>query len=486
MSMGDTIRKNTLWILAGDVSGRIIMFAVGIVLARILVPEDFGLLVTINIFTGVVGLFAAGGMGEALVQAKTVKDDDFRVVFTIQLLICLLIYLIFYYIAPAFAVWFKNSQYIDLLRVSALSFLMRPFANVPRSQLKRAMRFKAVASIRLSSMILGSFISILMALKGMGVWSLVTGGLAGSLASMLLLLVVTCWIPAIRYDITTAKRLGAYGIKVSTNEIITYLRNQTANLIISRQLGPSMTGLYNKADSLSIMPIQITGRSTYQTVFRALSGIQDEVSKSRYIYFRTITLLSVYTLPVSIGMIWVAEPLIVTLYGTKWIDSALPLQILSLASLFRCISNPSGAVIAAQNRLGYEIRIQVETWIVLTLGCLAGLRWGIPGVAAGILPCYVYLALRMSWLANTCVRAGFIDLVRSLVPALLLNSILTAALLVTYVAMPADLQSTHPPLYVLTMTSVGGLVYILSFMYLPIPALSSEALRWKRLLRLAG
>jgi len=485
MSLGESIRRNTLWILAGDVSGRIITFAVGIVLARILVPEDFGLLVTINIFTGVVGLFAAGGMGEALVQAKTVKDDDYHVVFTIQLLICLLIYLAFYYIAPEFAVWFNNSQYIDLLRVAALSFLIRPFANVPRSQLRRAMRFKAIASIRLSTMIFGSFISILMALEGLGVWSLIMGGLAGSLASMVLLMLFTRWVPGIRYNIATARRLGVYGLKMSTNGIITYLRNQTANLIISRQLGPSMTGLYNKADSLSLMPIQITGRSTYQTVFRALSGIQDEVDKSKYIYFRTVTLLSVYTLPVTIGLVWVAEPLIVTLYGAKWIDSALPLQILSLSGLFRCISNPSGAVVAAQNRLGYEIRIQTETWVILAIGCLAGIRWGIPGVAWGILPSNVYLALRMSWLANTCIHASFTDLLHSLLPAFVLNSILMAVLFAVYVLLPTGLKSSQPALYVLIMTSVGGLAYICSFMYIPIPALSSEALRWKRLLRLA-
>ena len=486
MTLGNSIRKNTAWILTGSISEQIVAFIVGVILARLLVPEDFGLLVTINILTGVVGFVAAGGMGDALVQAKQVEEDDYRVVFTVQLFICLLIYLGLYYIAPYFAKLFNNGLYIDLLRVAALTFILRPFTNIPRSRLKRDMRFKEIALSRLASIIAGSIISIVLAMMGMGTWALIFGGLSGPFISMIMLYHYTRWRPGIRFIPAVARRLGGYGVKISLNSIILYLRKQTSNLIISHQLGPSLLGLFNKAESLSGLPANVLAGSTYQTVFRALSSEQENLGRSKYIYNRTITLLTVYTLPFYIGLLWLAEPFISLVYGEKWIATALPLQILAAAGLFRIISSASGALIAAQNRLGHEMKIQIETWILLAAGCIFGLQWGIVGVSFGILPSFVYLALRLSWLANQCVGGNYMELLHSLVPATILNAALMVVLLIVHTLMPAGISTDNPATYLLTMSGVGGASYIVLFLYAPIPALAKESLRWKSRLKLTS
>ena len=485
MNLGESLRRNTLWILTGNVSGQLITFVVGVVLARLLAPEDFGLLVTINIFTGIASFVAAGGMGDALVQAKQVDEDDYRVVFTIQLIVCLLIYLGCYYIAPWLSSWLKNGLYMDLLRVAALTFLLRPFTNIPRARLKRAMQFKVIALSRLTGMIFGSSTSIVLALMDMGTWALIYGGLVGPVISTILLYYFTRWRPRIRFIPSVARRLGGYGIKMSLNAIILYLRQQTSNLIISHQLGPSLLGLFNKANSMSALPAQMISGSAYQTVFRALSSEQENLDRSKYIYTRTIALVAVYTLPFYTGLLWLAEPFIVTIYGSKWVGTALPLQILALSGLFRIISSPSGALIAAQNRLGHEIRIQIETWILLVIGCFIGLHWGIVGIAWGILPSFAYLALRLAWLANECVRGTFSELFHSLIPALLLNSALMGILLIVHTVLPSGTSSDRPAIYLLTMSGIGGAAYILLFLFAPIPALASESLRWKQKLRLS-
>ena len=484
MNLGESIRRNTLWILTGNVSGQLITFAVGVALARLLAPEDFGLLVTINIFTGILSFVAAGGMGEALIQAKQVDEDDYRVVFTIQLLVCLLIYLGIYYIAPWFSIWFKNGLYMDLLRVAALTFLIRPFTNIPRARLTRAMQFKVIALSRLTGMIIGSIISITLALMDMGTWALIYGGLASPLINTALIYYHTRWLPGIRFIPSVARRLGSYGIKMSLNSIILYLRKQTSNLIISHQLGPSLLGLFNKADSLSTLPAETISGSAYQTVFRALSSEQENLDRSKYIYRRTIALTAVYVLPFYIGLLWLAEPFIVTVYGNKWLETALPLQILALSGLFRIISSASGAVIAAQNRLGHEVRIQIETWILLVTGCFVGLPWGIVGIAWGILPSFAYLALRLAWLANECIRGSFPELFHSLFPALLLNSALMGTLLIVHFVLPSGASSDQPAIYLLTMSGIGGTVYALLFLFAPVPTLASESSRWKQKLKL--
>ena len=142
MSLGDSIRHGAKWLLGGNVAGQVIQFGFGVVLARLLVPSDFGVLVTVQIFTGLAGFIAGGGTGQALVRAKEAKHEDFQVVFTIQLMIGVLIYAAFFAAAPFFARWYSQPLYTDLFRVSALSFILRPFANMPNVWLTREMRFK--------------------------------------------------------------------------------------------------------------------------------------------------------------------------------------------------------------------------------------------------------------------------------------------------------------------------------------------------------
>ena len=129
--LGQSIRSGVKWLTAGNIGSQAIQFAFSIVMARLLVPADFGLLATTQIFTGLAGLVAAGGMGASLVQAKHVEEADFNGVFTVQFAVGLAIYLGFFFVAPYFAVWFDDPRYESLLRISTVSFLLRPFVKYP-------------------------------------------------------------------------------------------------------------------------------------------------------------------------------------------------------------------------------------------------------------------------------------------------------------------------------------------------------------------
>jgi O-antigen/teichoic acid export membrane protein len=243
-------------------------------------------------------------------------------------------------------------------------------------------------------------------------------------------------------------------------------------------------GLFNKADSLSALPARTIGGSAYQTVFRALATVQENLDKSQYIYFRTVSLVAVYTLPFYVGLAWLAGPFIVGVYGPSWAAAATPLQILAVTGVFRCITNPSGAVIAAQNRLGAEFRIQLEVWLVLAIGVWQGLKWGIVGVAWGLLPSFLYGSIRMFFLARRCVGGGIPQLLKALTPALGLCSWLAAVLVLVDRLLPSGWDAERPLLYLLAMGGIGALAYTGAFLYAPIPALKGERERWRRRLHL--
>ena len=485
MSLGGSIRHSAKWVLGGNVMGQALQFAVGVVLARLLAPADFGMLVTIQIFTGLAGFVSGAGMGQALVQAKDVQERDFQVVFTIQLAIGLMIYTVFFLIAPWFATWFNNPLYADLLRVSALSFILRPFATLPNASMNRDMRFKERTVVGFFCGIVGGGVSIVMAWNGMQVWSLIAGGMAGTVLGIVLLTPMVRVRPALRIDKAIAMRLGSYGFKTTLNDLVCYVRSQAANFVLSRLGGPAVVGLYNKADSLAKTPSIISG-SINDPVFRGLSKIQENKDQSRYLYFRTITLLTVYMLPVYVGLAWLAEPFIQVVYGPKWVEAAAPLSILCLGGLFVCIGHPSGAVLAAQNWLGREAVVQTINLFVVVIACLLGLKWGLTGVAWGMLIAHAYSTLHMNWLVNRCIGANFQDLLRSLVPGLILNALLVATLLVLEALLPQAVYAQHPAVYLLAMSAAGAMVYALAFLFLPLPALSSESIRWKRKLGLSA
>jgi teichuronic acid exporter len=476
--LGTSIRQGSAWLFVGNTGNQILSFLFGIVLARLLVPADFGMLVTISVFTGLAGFISGGGMGQALVRAKEVTKQDYDMVFTLQIIVGCLIYAAFFFAAPWFAKWYDTPLYADLLRVSALSFIFRPFVNLPGSILYREMRFKEQTGVRIVALLIANAITIGMAYTGYGVWSLIFGGIAGAAANALLLAPLAKWRPGWSLNFKGGESIARYGFLVSVTDIFSYLRNQVSIFALSHTLGPASVGLYNKGENLARMPHAFITGSVYQVLFRAMASEQGNLDKCRYLFFRSIALVAVYATPFYVGLQWLSEPLIRGIYGLKWIEAATPLLILSLAWPFWLMNNLSGAVLAANNWLGRELPVQIATLIIACLAVLIGLSHGIEGVAFGIVGATIYSALHMYSLAIRCLKANWLEYFRALIPAAILNIILAGILFMVDYAMPANLRGSDLS-YVALMSISGSLVYALCFLYLPFSSLQSERRRWK-------
>lgn len=485
MSLAQSIRSSSKWLVGSNVIGQVLQFAFGIALARLLVPADFGMIVTIQIFTGFVGLVASGGMGQALIRTKEASERDFQVVFSVQLAIGALVYASFFVIAPWFADWFGVPLYQDLLRISALSFLMRPFLNLHNIWLQRGMRFKETSMIALATNLISGVASVVMAVSGFGVWSLIWGGLLGSVVSYLMLFRLTPLHSRLHFDRQIMRKHSGFGIKIILNDLIGNFRQQTSNFILTKMAGVNMVGLFNKGDSLAKLPLTTISSPIYDPVFRSMSAAQDNPDRVKYLFFRMISLLVLYTLPFYIGLAWLARPFIIVVYGEHWADAAIPLQILAPLGLLYCVGHPCGALLAATNRVGREVVVQTITWIMVGLGCYFGLAWGLVGVAFSIVLSQIYSTSHMYVLANQYLRAKFIELVAAASPGLLLNGILVVVLLVVDAALPAGMRETSKATYLVVSALAGSLAYSLAFLFIPLPALSTEALRWRKSLRLS-
>jgi O-antigen/teichoic acid export membrane protein len=483
MSQGNAMRRGVAWVFAGKTGDQFLSFAFGIVLARLLAPEVFGILLTIQVFTGLAGLVAGGGMGQALVRANKASKPDFDVVFTLQLLIGCGIYALFFIAAPLFARWYDNPIYTNLLRLSALTFIFRPLVNVPSNILYRQMRYKARAAAGLVTIVTSSLTSVTMAYLGHGVWSLAWGGIAGSVAQSIVLMRVARWRPGLSFRFRRGAELARYGLLVSANSVVEYVRSQINIFILSQSLGPASVGLYNKGASLAGMPFRFVAGSVYDVLFRAIAAEQDNLDKCRYLFARSIAVVAVYATPFYVALYWLAEPLIRGVYGERWLAAAGPLVILSFAWPLWLLVNMSGAVVAARNRLGDELQIQVATLLVTALAVVIALPHGIDGVAWAIVGAAAFTTLFMLRLAIGCLQAKWLGTLRALGPAALLNGILAAALYLAELAAPRWLLE-HDLLHVAALSMFGSLVYASCALLLPIPALETERARWRSKLRL--
>lgn len=481
MNLGQSIRSGVKWLVAGKLSSRILEFAFGIVLARLLVPADFGMLATVSALTGFVGLIASGGMGQSIVRAKSADERDFNAVFTLQLALGTAVYAAFFFSAPFIAGYFHDPLYTDLIRVSALSFLLRPFLNMRSSWLTREMQFKQTTLLGFIAGIVSGASSCLMAWAGFGVWSLVLSGLAGAMIYNLMLTRVTPLRLRLRLDLERLQQHTGYGAKITINDLLSYLIRESKNLMLSKLAGPAFLGLFNKGESLSRLPNQLIVSATMQPVFRAMSKVQDDLDTTKYMFYRTITLLSIYTFPLYVGFWWVAEPFILVVYGEKWVAASEVMRILILIGALLNILTPCGVLLDAQNRLGQEMVALLIRLGITIMAIYVGLDWGLSGVAWGLVTTYVLSTIYYYFLVTRVITTRIADLIRSLLPGLALASLLFLAL-TTVDHFLGAVRNEHPAIYLLAMTASGAIVYSAAFLFIPIKAISSEAERWRQLL----
>lgn len=478
MNLGQSIRRGVKWLFLGNAGNRFLAFAFGVALARLLVPEDFGMLVTISVFTGFAGMVMSGGMGQSLIRAKEANENDFNAVFTMQLVMSSAIYLGFFFAAPLIGEYFNNPLYADLIRVSALVFFMRPSALMRNAWLNREMDFKKRSITGLISGTITGISGVLMAWFGMGVWSLILSGLLGALCTNIMLSLITPLKLRVNFDTATMRKHSAYGFKITTNDFLSYLTRESKNLILSKLAGPGFLGIFNKSESLARMPNQLMMPATMQPVFRAMSKAQDDLDTTKYMFYRAITLLMVYTLPFYVGLWWMAGPFIEVVYGEKWLSAIEPLRIMAIAGIFSNIIFPCGALLDAQNRLTQETVVLIARLTVVTVACVIGLNWGLEGVAWGIVFSYLFSAFSMYYLVYRTIQTRVTDLLNAIAPGLMLNTLLFCFFTLFHMVLTAY-GMTAPTIYLALMVITGAIFYGAAFLFMPLPTIRNETKRWR-------
>lgn len=394
-ALGPAGRFNTAigWNAVSKLGTRGLQFFVTIVLARLLLPADFGLLGMAMIVTGLVVMFAEFGFAHALIQKLEISDEDICTAMSVSVVLGTAVTLLCFAAAPLIAMLFRNDALVWPLRGMSLGMFIVSFAITPRALLYRRMDFRSTAFADLTGSVTYAVVSISLALAGLGIWSLVAGSLLMALAQAVALWRRADYRFRLLLDRGSLLALAPFGAKVFASNLVDFLRGNLDYFVVGRALGPGALGLYTIAFKTADFPRQRLGAIVGDVSLPAMSSLQEDRERLKRTYVRSVTMTALVTFPLLLGVASIASEFVSAVYGPKWLGSVPALQALLPVGMLLAISQSGQNVLIASGKPGSFLSLSIAYCACVGVFSAAGVAWGIDGVAIGVaLATVVYFA----------------------------------------------------------------------------------------------
>lgn len=412
------------------------------ILSRLLSPTEFGLIGMIIVFTGFIKLINDLGLGSALIQKSDIEACHLNSVFWINILTGIALTIITMAIAPLIASFYNEPSLIPITVALSFNSLFGSVSLVQNALIRKQLNFRLLFWIETSAVVGAGILSIGFALSGAGVWSLVIQSLVYLLISAIFLWINSPWRPELSIDINSIKDLLGFSSNLLGFNSINYWIRNLDNLLVGKYIGPTSLGIYTRAYSLMLLPIsQISGVLT-QVMFPVMSTIQQDITRVKRVYLQSTRMIGLITFPIMIGLLVVAEPFILVLYGEEWQEVIPLLQLFCLVGISQSISTTQGWLYTSQGRTDIFFRWAVFAGIIRITGILIGLNWGLMGIAvAYLLGEYLFLWYPSWLIAGRLINMRVIEIIMNLSSQLLCAVAMGLAVWILGNLLPAGLPN---------------------------------------------
>lgn len=324
--------KGLFWDFLGKIFSQGFAFIASIFLARLLLPEDFGLVAIAIVFINISQVFIDAGFGAALIQKKEVSDDLYSSVFWLNITSGAILSLIFIIISGWIAEFYETPELKQILQYFSLAFLINSFGVVQRTQLIKKMDFRKLSLIAATSTFLSGSIAIYIAFETKSYWALVVQQLSMFGFSTILLWIINSWKPKFHFSLTDLKSVWGFSSMMFTDSILTNIIDSTDTMLIGKIFPTHSLGLYSRAKNLSEMVRSYSSSGVASIVFPAISKIQNQKKEVEQLFLRMIASISVFSVLLALILFKFAEPLILVLYTSKWAGSIFFFQVFIISS----------------------------------------------------------------------------------------------------------------------------------------------------------
>jgi len=362
-----------------------IRFCVGMLLARLLFPEHFGLIGMLWVFIAVAQSFTDSGYGLALIQKQDVTPADLSTIFYFNVAVGLLAMGAVYWVAPWIAAFFNQPMLTPLTRAMSLIIIINSFGIVHGNLLHKQLNFKTLTKVSLSEVILSGMIGVVMAVAGFGVWSLVAQQVSGAIFRNLLLWFMNSWRPARVFKLQSLKQMFGFGSRMLTSGLIDQIFSNIYLLVIGKLFSAADLGYFTRARSVVELPINLVPGLVARVTFPLFSKLQDDPVLLKRAMKKALTGLVLVTFPMMIGLAVIARPLILALLTEKWAECIPYLELLCFCGLLHPVSLINLNLLLALGRSKLYLRLEIITKILIVISAATTWPWGITGMIYGLI-----------------------------------------------------------------------------------------------------
>lgn len=330
-SLKDKTVKGVGWSAIDNVSQFGVSFVVSVILARLLTPDDYGLLGIITIFTAICNAIIGGGFSLALIRKKDVTDEDYSTTFIVNLGMSLLLYVVIFFSAPVIANFFGREELKLLTQVSSVGMVIGALAMVQQTRLTKLIDFKTQTKITIFASLLSGIIGIILALLGCGVWSLVVQNLSLQFIRTSLFWIFNKWMPRLSFSVSSFKELFGFGWKMMVSILIDTIWKELYQVVVGKFYNPATLGQYTRANQFSQLFSSNLTNVIQRVTYPVLSDIQDDKTRMVSAYRRIIKLTMFVAAVCMFSLGAISEPLLYCLIGQKWQEAATYLPLICVA-----------------------------------------------------------------------------------------------------------------------------------------------------------
>lgn len=383
MSLKKQALSGMFWSSLKQFSSQGIGFVVSVILARLLLPAEFGLIAMLGIFVGIGTALINGGLTISLIRSQNLDDEDYSTVFFFNLIGSVIIYVVVFITAPFISAFYEQDLLTLIVRVYSITFIINAFSAIQTTRLTKNMDFKTQMKVSVPSLIIGSVIGITMAYNGYGVWSLVWSAIIQSFAATVQLWYWSRWMPLWVFNIAKFKYHFHYGVKLMSSGILDIIFTNAYTIIIGKFFAPAQVGFYNRADSLQKLPVGNISFIINSISFPLFSSIQEDNNRLKSVYKRIMQMVIFIVAPTLIFMAVLAEPIFRMLFTDKWLPAVPYFQILCFNGILYPIHSYNLQILNVKGRSDLFLKLEIIKKTLVVLVILITFQFGIYGLLYG-------------------------------------------------------------------------------------------------------
>lgn len=470
----NTVKSNTIyssvkWSMYGQAGTEILRFGLSVVMARLLTPDDFGLIAMAGVVIGFLSIFRYLGTSDVIIQRKELSQTLLSSLFYVNVILGTTLSLAIYFSGPFLAEIYEDVRVGGVIQVLGLSFIISSFGMVQRSLLTRTMEFNKLIPINLIAIVAQATVAITLGSLGYHVWALVFANLANATVDTIVLWRFSKWRPSLICKWSEIKEVVGFSMNVTGAGIIHYFTRNTGDFVIGRWIGATALGFYSLGYRLYLYPLNSITRVLMRVFFPTFSRQQDDDAELCRTFVRLCGGIAMVTFPLMIGIAVLAKPLVLTLYGEKWAEAIPIIIILAPIGMLQSLATPTGRIYIAKGRADLNFRWMLISGLFVVGAFFVGLNWGVLGVVTSYAIVMLPVTLISFYLAFYILKHPISMLIKALQPYFVATFVMGG--LVYGLRYFLDQMILIPQIIMAVCVPFGVIVYIIMILYFKPPAL---------------